>query len=50
MGVLVASSVKKQGTTISGNYVKVAVVRVNPGYAPNPMSAGTGTIVATFCP
>lgn len=50
MGVLVTSSVKKPNNTISGNFVKIVVVRVNPGYATNPMSAGIGTIVATFCP
>ena len=49
MGVLVASTVGKSGSTISGNFVHIVVVRVNPGYAPNPKSAGTGTIVATYC-
>jgi kumamolisin len=50
MGVLVASNVTKSGNTISGDFAKIVVVKVDPGYAPNPMSAGTGTIVATFCP
>jgi uncharacterized repeat protein (TIGR01451 family) len=49
MGVLVTSQVKKSGTVIKGNYIHIVVVRVNTGYAPNPMSAGTGTIVATYC-
>jgi hypothetical protein len=49
MGVLVASSVTKKGTTISGTWAKVVVVRVSPGYAPSPGHPGTGNIVATFC-
>lgn len=50
MGVLVASSVQKSGSTISGNTTQIVVVKVNPGYAGNPGHAGTGTIVATYCP
>jgi len=50
MGVLVPSSVKKSGTTISGNFAKVVVVAVDPGYAPSPSTPGTGRIVATYCP
>jgi hypothetical protein len=50
MGVVVATSVTKSGSTISGNYVKIVVVTTNPGYGPSPGHAGTGTIVATFCP
>lgn len=50
MGVLVAGSVTKRGATISGTWAKIVVVRVAPGYAPNPGHPGTGTVVATFCP
>jgi uncharacterized repeat protein (TIGR01451 family) len=50
MGVVVTSKVTKPGTTVMGNYSKIVVVKVNPGYAPNPFSHGTGKIVATFCP
>jgi FtsP/CotA-like multicopper oxidase with cupredoxin domain len=50
MGVLVSSNVSKGGPTISGNTVKIVVVKVNPGYGPNPGSAGTGTVVGVFCP
>ncbi len=50
MGVIVATKVAKApGSTITGNYVKIVVVKTNPGYAPGPMNEGTGTIVATFC-
>jgi len=49
MGVLVATHVDKHGNPVSGDFVHIVVVRVNPGYGPNPMSAGTGTIVATYC-
>lgn len=50
MGTLVTSRVTKSGSTIAGDTVKIVVVRTDPGYAPNPFSAGTGTIVATYCP
>jgi hypothetical protein len=49
MGVIVASSVSKSGSTISGNSMHIVVVKTDPGYAPTPSSPGTGTIVATFC-
>jgi hypothetical protein len=49
MGVLVASSVSKSGSTISGSWNKIVVVRTDTGYAPSPGHPGTGTIVATFC-
>ena len=49
MGVLVASSVTKSGTTINGRWAKIVVVRTNAGYAPTPGHPGTGTIVGTFC-
>src|SRR5262249_50541941 len=44
MGVIVASKVTKLGTTIAGNALHIVVVKVNPGYAPNPLNHGTGTI------
>jgi len=50
MGVLVASSVTKSGSTISGTWGQIVVVHVDPGYAANPGHPGTGTIVARFCP
>lgn len=48
MAVVVADSVTKSGPTISGDTVHIVVVRVNPGYAPNPGHPGTGTVVAVF--
>lgn len=50
MGVLVTDSVMKSGSTIGGHWASIVVVKVDPGYAPNPGHPGTGTIVATFCP
>jgi Bacterial Ig-like domain (group 3) len=50
MGVIVPTKITKSGSTIEGNYVKIVVVKTNPGYAPDPANRGTGTIVATFCP
>ena len=49
MGVIVASTATKSGPQISGNTFRIVVVKVNPGYAPNPGHPGTGTIVAEFC-
>jgi hypothetical protein len=49
MGVIVAGSVGKSGSTISGDSVHIIVIKVDPGYAPNPGHPGTGTIVATYC-
>ena len=49
MGVIVSSSVTKSGNTVNGDYVKIVVVKTNPGYAPGPFNPGTGKIVATFC-
>ena len=49
MGVIVSSSITQQGPTISGNTVHIVVVQTNPGYAPDPGHAGTGTVVASVC-
>lgn len=49
MGVLVATKVTKSGSKISGDAKSIVVVKVDPGYSPNPGHAGTGTIVAMFC-
>ncbi len=48
MGVIVSSSISKSGSTISGNTVRIVVVRTAPGYAPDPGHAGTGTVVASL--
>lgn len=49
MGVLVSSSITKNGHTISGDTVHIDVVKTNPGYAPDPGHPGTGTIVGQYC-
>jgi len=49
MGTLVASSITKSGSSISGNVVEIVVVRTNPVYAPDPGHLGTGEVVATVC-
>jgi hypothetical protein len=46
MGVIVASTDVKNGSTISGNTVKIVVVKTNAGYDDNPGHAGTGTIIS----
>ena len=49
MGVLVSTSAKASGSTISGNITKIVVIKTDPGYAPSPGHPGTGTYVATYC-
>ena len=46
MGVLVAGTATKSGSTISGTYARIVVVHTDPGYSDNPGHPGTGTIVA----
>jgi hypothetical protein len=49
MGVVVAGSVTKSGSSVNGVWGRIVVVRTDAGYAPGPGHAGTGTVVATFC-
>ena len=49
MAVIVTSSISKSGSQLSGDTQHVVIVKTNPGYAANPGSAGTGTVVATIC-
>lgn len=43
MGVIVPSSIGQSGSVISGNVEHVVIVTTDPGYAPDPGHAGTGT-------
>jgi hypothetical protein len=49
MGVLVSSKITQNGSVITGDIKQVVIVHNNPGYAPDPGHAGTGTIVAIVC-
>ena len=49
IGVIVTSSSHKQGPAISGDIVEIVVVKTNPGYAPNPGHAATGTVMSVVC-
>jgi hypothetical protein len=49
MAVIVSSSIDQTGSTISGDTVKIVVVKTNAGYAANPGHPGTGTVVAVIC-
>ncbi len=50
MGVIVTSKIAaKSNNTYSGNILHIVVVKVAPGYAPDPSHYGNGTIVATYC-
>jgi hypothetical protein len=35
--------------TVTGDFAEIVVVKVNPGYGPQPDTPGTGTIVAVSC-
>jgi hypothetical protein len=48
--VIVSSSIMQSGPTISGNTPQMAIIQTDPSYEPNPGHAGTGTVVAVFCP
>lgn len=49
MAVIVASSVHKHGSSITGTIAHIVDVKTNSGYAPNPGHAGTGTVTHTVC-
>jgi len=49
INVIVSSEITKSGPTISGNTLEVVVVQTEPGYAPDPGHAGTGTVVGLLC-
>ena len=49
MGVVAAGTVDKSGSTISGDVKRIAVVKTDPGYAPNPGHGGTGKVIAVDC-
>jgi hypothetical protein len=48
--VLVTDLVTKTGRTISGTKPSIVVVRVDPGYAPNPGKPGTAEVLGLLCP
>jgi hypothetical protein len=48
--VIVASSITKSGSVISGNIPQMAVISVDPGYQPDPSHPGTGTVISVGCP
>ncbi len=48
IGVIVSSKIT-QPSRISGNVVKIVVVRTNAGYGPDPGHPGTGTVVSLAC-
>jgi hypothetical protein len=50
MGVLVSPTVGPSGPVLSGSSAKIVVLKTDPGYASDPSHAGTGVVVAQFCP
>jgi hypothetical protein len=49
VAVIVASSVSTSGPRISGDSVKVVIVKADTGFGPDPGHPGTGTVVAQLC-
>lgn len=49
MVIIVSSHVTQRGSVITGNILHLVVVRVTPGYAPNPGHAGTGRVEGIVC-
>jgi subtilisin family serine protease len=47
--VIVASSITRSGSVISGNVPQMAIISVDPGYQPDPGHAGTGTVLSVSC-
>ena len=47
---MVASTATKNSSTISGNVVKVVIIKVDPGYLPDTDVPGTGTVYSVVCP
>ena len=50
MAVIVAGSVGKSGSAISGQTASIVIVKTDSGYAPDPGHAGTGSVVGVICP
>ena len=45
--VVITDCVQRQGAAIAGHVVGTALVRVGPGYSPDPSTPGTGSVVST---
>lgn len=50
MGVIASSSIQQSENVIAGNAPGIIVVKTSPGYGPAVGLAGTGTVVAVYCP
>lgn len=48
ISVIVSSTVTQDGSVIAGDAPHIVIVQTDPGYAPDPGHAGTGTVVATL--
>ena len=49
LAVIVTSNITQNGSDLSGDIKHIVIVKTNPGYAPDPGSPGTGTIVGEIC-
>jgi hypothetical protein len=50
MAVIASNSMTKAGFTISGNVVKIVILKTDAGYGPDPSQTGTGTVIGVLNP
>ena len=48
--VMVTNTVTKNNQIVSGNIRKLVIIKVDPGYSPDPERPGTGTVYSVVCP
>ena len=50
MAVIASNSMTKSGSTISGNVVRMVILKTDAGYGPDPSQIGTGTVIGVINP
>ena len=49
VGIIVTTTIQKNGPNITGDILQILTVKVDPGYGPNPGHWGTGNVVSVQC-
>lgn len=50
MAVIASNSISKSGSTISGNVVRIVILKTDAGYGPDPSQSGNGTVIGVINP
>jgi hypothetical protein len=50
MAVISSNSMSKSGSDISGNVVRIVILKTDTGYGPDPSQNGTGTVIGVINP